>query len=96
MKRTQQTLDAVKHIHRVETTGHVRLIGSEMLLGLYRGEIPANDVEAGARMIAAISLNMHTEIKLAIAADNLRQRGADLAKVAHMGSTLIGQARPAA
>lgn len=61
-----------------------------MLLALLRKEISAADVEAGAKMIAAVSMNMHTEVKLAMAAITLREKGADIAKVAHIGQTLIG------
>jgi hypothetical protein len=90
MKPTDTTLQAVSDIERVETTGQVRRIGSQMLLALLRKEISATDVEAGAKMIAAVSMSMHTEVKLAIAAMNLREKGADIAKVAHIGQTLIG------
>lgn len=92
MKPSNNTLDAVRDIERVETTGQVRRIGSQMLLALLRKEISAADVEAGAKMIAAVSMNMHTEVKLAMAAITLREKGAELAKVAHLGQTLIGNA----
>lgn len=93
MKPTMSTLDAVRDIERVETTGQVRRIGSQMLLALLRKEISATDVEAGAKMIAAVSMNMHTEVKLAIAAMTLRDKGAEIAKVAHLGQTLIGNSQ---
>lgn len=88
-------VEAVADIRKVETTGQVRRIGSEMLLALARKQIPAADVEAGAKMMAAVSLSMHTEVKLALAAITIREKGAELAKVAHMGAALIGGPAPA-
>lgn len=90
------TLDGISDIHRVETTGQVRRIGSQMLLALARKEISATDVEAAAKMIAAVSANMHTEVRLAMAAITLREKGASLAEVAHLGQTMIGDARAVA
>ena len=90
MKASVNTISALSDIDRVTTTGQVRRIGSQMLLALSRKEISATDVEAGAKMVAAISLNMQTEIKLALAAITLREKGAQIGKVAHLGKTIIG------
>lgn len=92
MKASEATLNAISDINRVETTGQVRRIGSQMLLALARKEVSATDVEAAAKMIAAVSANMHTEVKLAMAAITLREKGANLAQISHLGQTLIGDA----
>lgn len=90
MKAAPKTLQSVANIECMKTTGQVRRVGSEMLLALVRKEISATDVEAGAKMIAAISMNMQTEVKLAMAAMTIRDSGANLAKIEHFGATLIG------
>jgi len=90
MKASSNTLESLSDIDRVETTGQVRRIGAQMLLALARKEISATDVEAAAKMMAAQSMHMQTEVKLAIAAITLREKGANLADVARMGQQLIG------
>ena len=90
MNPSANTLASLSDIDRVETTGQVRRIGAQMLLALARKEISATDVEAAAKMMAAQALHMQTEVKLAVAAIALREKGADLAKTALMGQQLIG------
>lgn len=90
MKPSQNTLESLSDIDRVETTGQVRRIGAQMLLALARKEISPTDVEAAAKMIAAQAMHMQTEVKLAIAATALREKGASLGKIAHMGQQVIG------
>lgn len=90
MKASNNTLESLSDIDRVETTGQVRRIGAQMLLALARKEISATDVEAAAKMMAAQAMHMQTEVKLATAAITLREKGANLADVARMGQQLIG------
>ena len=90
MKPSQNTLESLSDIDRVETTGHVRRIGAQMLLALARKEISAVDVEAASKMIAAQALHMQTEIRLAMAASTLREKGADIGRVAQIGQQHIG------
>lgn len=90
MNPSANTLDSLSDIGRVETTGQVRRIGAQMLLALARKEISATDIEAAAKMIAAQAMHMQTEVKLAVAAITLREKGANLAKPAQMGQQLIG------
>lgn len=90
MKASKETISSLSDIDRVETTGHLRRIGSQMLLALARKEISATDVEAAAKMIASVSLNMQVEVRAALAAQLLREKGAQLAKIEHLGQTMIG------
>ena len=90
MRPSQNTLDSLSDINRVETAGDIRRIGAQMLLALARKEISATDLEAAAKMIDAQANSLNAEVKLAKAAIELRERGADLGKVVHIGRTLIG------
>lgn len=93
MKAAQNTLDSLSDITAVETGGDIRRIGGQMLLALARKEIPSSDVDAAAKMVAAISLNMQAEVAVAKAAVELRAKGADLGKVEQMGRLRIGKPR---
>lgn len=90
MKPSINTLESLQDIGRVETSGDIRRIGAQMLLALARKEISATDLEAAAKMIDAQANSLNAEVKLAKAAIELRERGADLGKVVHIGRTLIG------
>jgi thioredoxin-like negative regulator of GroEL len=96
MKPSQNTLESLVDIGRVETSGDIRRIGAQMLLALARKEISATDLEAAAKMIDAQANSLNAEVKLAKAAIELRERGADLGKVVHIGRTLIGTPNNAA
>lgn len=91
MKPSVNTLESLADIDRVETTGHVRRIGAQMLLALARKEIASSDVEAAAKMIAAQAMHMQTEVKLAVAAIQLREKGAQLGEVVRLGQQIIGE-----
>ena len=90
MKPSTNTLESLSDIQRVETAGDVRRIGAQMLLALARKEISATDLEAAAKMIDAQANHMNAEVKIARTAIELRERGADLGKIVHLGKTLIG------
>jgi hypothetical protein len=90
MKPSQNTLESLSDIKAVETSGDLRRIGAQMLLALARKEISATDLEAAAKMIDSQANHLNAEVKLAKAAIELRERGADLGKVVHIGRTLIG------
>jgi len=90
MKPSAITIEALADIGTVKTTGDVRRVGSQMLLALARKEVPASDVEAASKMIEAISNSINAEVRLAVAAIALRDKGAQLAKVEHLGKTVIG------
>jgi thioredoxin-like negative regulator of GroEL len=90
MKASVNTLESLADIARVETAGDVRRIGAQMLLALARKEISATDLEAAAKMIDAQANHLNAEVKIAKTAIELRERGADLGKIVHLGKTLIG------
>ena len=90
MKPSQNTLESLEDMDRMETSGDIRRVGAQMLLALARKEISATDLEAAAKMIDAQANSLNAEVKMAKAAIELRERGADLGKVVHIGRTLIG------
>lgn len=90
MKASQNTLESLSDIGAVSTTGDVRRIGAQMLLALARKEIPAADVEAAAKMMAAQAALLSTEVKIAKAAIELREKGGQLTKLATLGHMVIG------
>ena len=92
MKASPQTLEALQDIDQVRTAGDIRRIGAQMLLALARKEISATDLDAASKMIDAQAHSLEAEVKVAKAAIELRERGADLGKVVHLGQTLIGSA----
>lgn len=91
MKASKNLVEALSDIDRMETTGDVRRVGAEMLLALARKEISATDVDAAAKMVAAQAAHMMAEVKTAIQAQVIREKGGELAKVSHLGRTLIGR-----
>lgn len=93
MKASTNTLESLADIGVVETSGDVRRIGAQMLLALARKEISATDLEAAAKMIDAQANHLNAEVKTAKTAIELRERGADLAKVVHLGRMVIGTPR---
>lgn len=92
MKASPQTLEALQDIDQVRTAGDIRRIGAQMLLALARKEISATDLDAASKMIDAQAHSLEAEVKVAKASIELRERGADLGKVVHLGQTIIGSA----
>jgi hypothetical protein len=90
MKASRSLVEALSDIDRMETTGDVRRVGAEMLLALARKEISATDVDAAAKMVAAQAAHMMAEVKTAIQAQAIREKGGELAKITHLGRTVIG------
>jgi hypothetical protein len=90
MKASANTLSALEDITAIETAGQLRRVGSQMLLALARGEIAANNVEAGAKMMDAIVASVNAETRLMMVAEDLRSKGAKIARVEQLGLTLIG------
>lgn len=89
MKASENTLESLVDIDRVETTGQVRRIGAQMLLALARKEIPRDDVVAAGKMIDAMANSMQAEVRLAMSAVLLREKGGDLGRVESMGQNKI-------
>lgn len=90
MKPSQNTLESISDMTQVATLGDVRRIIGQSLLALARKEISASDVVAIAKGVDAISNSLNAEISLARTAHDLRQTGANLGEVVHIGKTLIG------
>jgi hypothetical protein len=91
MKASRSLVEALSDIDRMETTGDVRRVGAEMLLALARKEISATDVDAAAKMVAAQAAHMMAEVKTAVQAQVIREKGGELGRVVHLGRTVIGR-----
>ena len=91
MKAANTLADSLGNLAEVTTQGDLRRIVANSLLALARKEISATDLEAMAKGLDSISNSLNAEIKVAKTAIELREKGANLGKVAHMGSMLIGR-----
>ena len=89
MKASQNTLDSLSDIHRVESSGQIRRIAAQMLLALARKELPAADVDAAARMLAAQAAHLMAEVKVAIATVELRNQSVNLGHIPEIGQRAI-------
>lgn len=90
MKPSNNTLESLADINQVSTLGDVRRIIGQSLLALARKEISANDVMALAKGVDAISNSLNAELSLARTTHDLRQAGANLGEIVHLGQTMIG------
>jgi len=90
MKPSQNTLESLADMQQVATLGDVRRIIGQSLLALARKEISATDVVAMSKAVDSISNSLNAEISLARTAHDLRQAGADIGKIVHVGHTMIG------
>lgn len=90
MKPSQNTLDSLEDMQRVETLGDVRRVIGQSLLALARKEISATDLTAMSRAADAIANTLSAEVSLAKTAHELRKTGANLGEIVHVGRTLIG------
>lgn len=95
MKPAKTTLEALEDMKAVETQGDLRRIVANSLLALARKEISAADVEAMAKGLDSISNSLNAEIKVAKTSIELREKGASLGTVTHLGRMLIGDAKDA-
>lgn len=91
MRPSENTLDALADIAKVETSGQIRRIGAQMLLALARKEISATDLEAAAKMVAAQAMHMGNEMKMHLHAQTLREKGAALGAMPELGLLRIGE-----
>lgn len=92
MKQSQTLIESLSNIPEVKTQGDLRRIVANSLLALARKEISATDVEAMAKGLDSISNSLNAEIKVAKTSIELREKGAELGKVAHLGSLVISNA----
>lgn len=94
MKASVATLEGIADLDQVRTGGDLRRIVGNALLALARDEISATKVEAMAKGLDSISNSLNAEVKVAKTSIELREKGADLGKVVHLGNMLIGNAAP--
>ena len=90
MKAAKTLTESLENMEQVATQGDLRRIVANSLLALARKEISATDVEAMAKGLDSISNSLNAEIKVAKTAIELREKGANLGKVAHLGNLVIG------
>jgi hypothetical protein len=90
MKPSQNTLESLADINQVATLGDVRRIIGQSLLALARKEISAVDMAAMAKGADAIANTLQAEVSLFKLRNEMREHGADLGKLVHIGATLIG------
>lgn len=90
MTPSKNTIEALADLKEVRTQGDLRRIVANALLALARKEISATDLEAMAKGLDSISNSLNAEVKVAKTAIELRERGGNLGKVAHLGNLIIG------
>lgn len=90
MKPSKNTLESLEDMNKVSTLGDVRRVIGQSLLALARKEISATDLVAMAKAADSIANTLNAEISLAKTAHDLRQTGADIGKIVHIGQTMIG------
>lgn len=90
MNPSQNTLESLDDMRKVATLGDVRRVIGQSLLALARKEISATDLTAMAKAADSIANTLHAEISLAKTASQLRESGADIGRIVHIGQTLIG------
>ena len=92
MKAAKTLVESLENMEQVATQGDLRRIVANSLLALARKEISATDVEALAKGLDSISNSLNAEIKVAKTAIELRDKGANLGNVVHLGQLVIGNA----
>ena len=92
MKAAPTLIESLGNLAEVTTQGDLRRIVANSLLALARKEISATDLEAMAKGLDSISNSLNAEIKVAKTSIELREKGASLGKVAHLGQMMIGNA----
>lgn len=90
MKAAKTLTESLGTMAAVTTQGDLRQIVANSLLALARKEISATDMEAMAKGLDSISNSLNAEIKVAKTAIEMRERGASLGQVTHLGRLLIG------
>ncbi len=90
MKAAKTLVESLADVEQVSTQGELRRIVANSLLALARKEISATDVEAMAKGLDSISNSLNAEIKVAKTSIELREQGAQLGQVVHLGKLVIG------
>lgn len=91
MKPAKTLVESLADMEQVATNGDLRRVVANSLLALARKEISASDVEAMASGLDSISNSLNAEIRVARTAAELRQQGANLGKIEHLGHLVIGR-----
>ena len=94
MKPSVTLLESLADMQAVETNGDLRRIVANTMLALVRKEVSATDLEALAKGLDSISNSLNAEVKVAKTRIELREKGADLGKVVHLGRMVIGNTEP--
>lgn len=92
MKAAQTLVESLGTLAEVTTQGDLRRIVANSLLALARKEISSTDLEAMAKGLDSISNSLNAEIKVAKTSIELREKGAQLGQVVHLGQLVIGSA----
>ena len=90
MKPSTNTLESLQDLESMNTLGDVRRVIAQSLLALARKEISATDLTAMAKAADSIANTLNAEISLAKTSHELRNTGANLGEIVHLGKTLIG------
>lgn len=93
MKAAKTLVESLDGMEQVATAGDLRRIVANSMLALVRKEISATDVETLAKGLDSISNNLNAEIKVAKASIELREKGAQLGPMVHLGQMLIDSAK---
>lgn len=83
---------ALEKIKCVEGIGDIRMIISNQLLALARGEGSAINLDSMSNALKAMSESIKAEMKVAEFKLEYREAGAELGKLTKLGSLLIGNA----
>jgi hypothetical protein len=92
MKTSKTVEESLAHLHSISTTGEIRTLIATVMFANARGELSNDTLVAQAKGGDAIANLMGAEVKVARAQIELRDKGAHLGKIAHMGQMLIGNA----
>lgn len=92
MKASNTLINSLADMSEVATQGDLRRIVANSMLALVRKELSATDLEALGKGLDSISNSLNAEIKVAKTSIELREKGADLGKVTHLGQLVIGNA----
>jgi hypothetical protein len=89
MKETPKTLEALNDMVEVKTAGDFRRIAGQALLALLRKEISSEDAVAAAKLVDSAANSLNAEVKTAMSAITIRDRGGYIGKVAHLGQLIM-------
>ena len=92
MKTSNTLINSLADMSEVATQGDLRRIVANSMLALVRKELSATDLEALGKGLDSISNSLNAEVKVAKTSIELREKGADLGKVTHLGQLVIGNA----